>query len=90
MMTRFIPIIRTFAPFVAGMSQMTYKRFIGFNVLGAVLWVGLFLYAGYFFGNMPSVRKNFTLVILAILVVSILPIVYEAWKARKQSSNSEV
>ena len=82
-MTRFIPIIRTFAPFVAGMSGMKYPRFLAYNLGGAVLWVGLFLYAGYMFGNIPSVRKNFTLVILAILVVSVLPIVYEAWKARR-------
>jgi membrane-associated protein len=82
-MTRFIPIFRTFAPFVAGMSGMTYPRFIMYNVIGALLWVGIFLYAGYFFGNIPSVRKNFTLVILAILVVSVMPIIYEIWKARR-------
>lgn len=84
-MTRFIPIIRTFAPFVAGMSGMKYPRFISYNIAGAFLWVGLFLYAGYFFGNMPGVRKNFTMVILAILVVSVLPIVYEAWRARRHA-----
>ncbi len=84
-MTRFIPIFRTFAPFVAGMSGMTYPRFIAYNVIGALLWVGIFLYAGYFFGNIPSVRKNFTMVILAILVVSVMPIVYEIWKARREA-----
>lgn len=84
-MTRFVPIIRTFAPFVAGMSGMKYPRFIAYNIAGALLWVGIFLYAGYFFGNIPSVRKNFTLLILAILVVSVLPIVYEAWKAHRVS-----
>ena len=83
-MTRFIPIIRTFAPFVAGMSGMKYPKFIAYNVIGALAWVGIFLYAGYFFGNIPSVRKNFTLLILAILVVSVLPIVYEAWKAYRE------
>lgn len=82
-MTRFIPIFRTFAPFVAGMSGMTYPRFIVYNVIGALLWVGIFLYAGYYFGNIPSVRKNFTLLILAILVVSVLPIFYEVWKGHK-------
>lgn len=84
-MTRFIPIIRTFAPFVAGMSGMKYPKFIAYNVIGALLWVGIFLYAGYFFGNIPSVRKNFTILILAILVISVLPIFYEAWKAHKES-----
>lgn len=84
-MTRFVPIFRTFAPFVAGMSGMKYPRFIAFNIVGAVAWVGLFLYAGYHFGNIPAIRKNFTLLILGILVVSILPIVYEAWKARKNN-----
>jgi membrane-associated protein len=84
-MTRFIPIFRTFAPFVAGMSGMTYPRFIAYNVIGALLWVGIFLYAGYFFGNIPSVRKNFTMVILAILVVSVMPIIYEIWKARREA-----
>jgi membrane-associated protein len=83
-MTRFVPIIRTFAPFVAGMGGMSYKRFLMFNLLGALLWVGLFLYAGFYFGNFPVVRKNFTLLILAILVLSIMPIVYEAWKAKRK------
>lgn len=88
-MTRFVPIFRTFAPFAAGMSGMKYPKFLTFNLIGALAWVGIFLYAGYFFGNIPSVRKNFTLLILGILVVSILPIVYEAWKARKsQQPNS--
>jgi membrane-associated protein len=85
-MTRFVPIVRTFAPFAAGMGSMTYKRFMVYNVVGALLWVGIFLYAGFYFGNLPVVRKNFTLLIMAILVVSVLPIVYEAWKARKAKS----
>lgn len=84
-LTRFIPIIRTFAPFVAGMGGMKYPRFIAYNIIGALLWVGIFLYAGYFFGNIPGVRKNFTLVIMAILVVSVLPIVYEFWKAKREA-----
>ncbi|MES2675474.1 MAG: DedA family protein [Pseudomonadota bacterium] len=83
-MTRFVPIIRTFAPFAAGMSAMTYKRFLVYNVVGALLWVGLFLYAGYYFGNLPIVRKNFTLLIFGILILSVLPIVIEAWKARSK------
>lgn len=85
-LTRFVPIIRTFAPFVAGMSGMKYPKFIAYNIIGALLWVGIFLYAGYFFGNIPSVRKNFTMVILAILVVSVMPIIYEVWKARREAN----
>lgn len=83
-MTRFVPIVRTFAPFAAGMSAMTYKRFMVYNVVGALLWVGLFLYAGYYFGNLPIVRKNFTLLIFGILILSVLPIIFEAWKARSK------
>lgn len=82
-MTRFVPIFRTFAPFAAGMSGMTYRPFLMYNLIGALLWVGIFLYAGYWFGNLPAVRKNFTVLIFAILVVSVLPIFYEAWKARR-------
>jgi membrane-associated protein len=85
-MTRFVPIVRTFAPFAAGMGSMTYKRFMVYNCVGAFLWVGIFLYAGFYFGNLPVVRKNFTLLIMAILVVSVMPIVYEAWKARRSAS----
>ncbi len=84
-MTRFIPIIRTFAPFVAGMSGMKYPKFIAYNIIGALLWVGLFLYGGYFFGNLPIVRKYFTLLIMAILVISVIPIFVEVWKAHKAS-----
>lgn len=86
-MTRFVPIFRTFAPFAAGMSGMTYKRFLVYNVIGALLWVGIFLYAGYWFGNLPAVRKNFTLLIFAILIVSVMPIVYEAWKSRANNKD---
>lgn len=88
-MTRFIPIIRTFAPFVAGMSGMKYPKFIAYNVIGALLWVGIFLYLGYFFGNQPLVRKNFTVLIFGILIVSVLPIFYEAWKAHKAAKAVE-
>jgi membrane-associated protein len=74
---RFVPIVRTFAPFVAGMGSMTYSRFFLFNVVGAILWIGLCGFAGYLFGNMPIVKKNFSLVILGIIFISILPGVFE-------------
>lgn len=80
---RFVPIIRTYAPFVAGIGVMPYRRFLLFNVVGAVLWVILLTYAGFFFGNLPLVKKNLTLVILGIIVLSILPGVIEVWRARR-------
>ncbi len=81
---RFAPIVRTFAPFVAGMGQMTYRRFMAYNVIGGVLWIAMFLVGGYLFGNLESVRKNFTLVIMGIIVVSILPGVFEYWRERRR------
>lgn len=82
-LTRFAPIIRTFVPFAAGMGAMHYGRFMAYNVAGGVAWVAIFLYAGYFFGNLPAVRENFTLLILAIVVLSFVPVVVEWWRARK-------
>jgi membrane-associated protein len=73
---RFMPIIRTFAPFVAGVGTMRYLRFFTFSILGNVLWVTLFSLAGYFFGNIPLIRKNFTLAIFAIIFVSLLPMIF--------------
>lgn len=81
-LARFVPIVRTFAPFVAGTGEMDYKRFMSFNVIGAILWVGLILPAGWFFGNIPIVKKNFELVVLGIIVISILPMVIEIAKAK--------
>lgn len=82
---RFIPIIRTFAPFVAGIGTMSYGRFATYNVVGGVLWVTLFLFAGYFFGGLPMIRSNFTLVIFAIILLSILPPVIEVIRDRKKA-----
>jgi len=81
---RFMPIVRTFAPFVAGVGAMTYSRFVVFNVVGAVLWVGLFTVLGYFFGNIPAVEENFTLVILAIIGLSVAPPVIEYLRGRSK------
>jgi membrane-associated protein len=79
---RFMPIIRTFAPFVAGVGKMEYGRFLAYNVGGGVLWISLFVYAGYYFGNIPAVEENFTLVIMAIILLSVLPGVVEFLRHR--------
>jgi membrane-associated protein len=70
---RFVPIIRTFAPFVAGIGRMTYARFLLYNVVGGIAWIASFVYAGYFFGNIPVVKRNFTLVVIAIIIISVMP-----------------
>lgn len=79
---RFVPIIRTFAPFVAGSGAMDYKKFMSFNVVGAVLWVGALLPAGWYFGNIPIVKENFELVVFGIIGISLLPIVIEVARAK--------
>jgi membrane-associated protein len=84
-MARFVPIVRTFAPFVAGIGQMTYRRFFIYNVVGAVAWVVLLTPMGYWFGQLPFVKKNFELVILAIIFLSVLPAVIEFWRERKST-----
>jgi len=83
-LARFIPIVRTFAPFVAGVGAMDYARFLAYNVGGAIAWVCLFVWAGYFFGNIPTVEENFTLVIMAIILLSVLPGVVEWLRSRRQ------
>ena len=82
-LARFVPIIRTFAPFVAGVSEMSYGYFITWNLVGGVSWVALFTLLGFFFGNIPFVQKNFELVIIAIILISLVPAVVEALKFRK-------
>jgi membrane-associated protein len=85
-LARFLPIIRTFAPFVAGVGQMPYPRFLAFSVAGSIAWVGLFVGAGYFFGNLAPVREHFTLVVMGIIAISLLPMAIEAvrgWLARR-------
>lgn len=82
-LARFVPIVRTFAPFVAGVGRMHYPRFLAYNVVGGIVWVGLFVWAGFFFGNLPVVKENFGLVIIAIIVLSVLPMVVEIIKARR-------
>jgi membrane-associated protein len=84
-LARFVPIVRTFVPFVAGVGRMTYSRFIAYNLVGGFLWIGLFTYMGYAFGNQPFVQKNFKYVILAIIFLSVLPMVFEGWRAWKES-----
>jgi len=82
---RFLPIIRTFAPFVAGIGRMDYKRFTIYNIVGCVAWLGAFIFGGYFFGNVPIVKQNLTIVILAIVVLSFVPSVLEVLRHRRNS-----
>ena len=84
-LARFVPIVRTFAPFVAGIGRMSYAYFATYNVVGGITWVVIFTLLGYFFGNIPFVKKNFELVIIVIILVSVLPMVFEWWKHRQEA-----
>jgi membrane-associated protein len=87
---RFVPIVRTFAPFVAGVGTMSYGRFLWFNVFGAFVWVVGFVGAGALFGNLPFIKDNFSKVILVIIVVSVLPIFIEWWKAKREAKHESM
>ena len=86
---RFMPIFRTFAPFVAGIGQMTYRKFVVFNIAGGILWIASFLLGGYYFGNIPAVKANFTLVLLVIVVISVLPGFIEYLRQRRCVSEKQ-
>ena len=85
-LARFVPIVRTFAPFLAGVGTMTYWRFASYNVVGGIVWVVFFVILGYAFGNIPIVEKYFEIVVIGIVFVSILPAVFEAWRARREAA----
>ena len=88
-LARFVPIVRTFAPFVAGVGQMSYPAFISYNIFGGIVWVALFTAAGYLFGNMEFVKHNFSLVVIAIVLISVVPMVIEAVKAQREGKQAE-
>ena len=84
-LARFVPIVRTFAPFVAGIGSMNYSRFITYNLIGGVVWVAIFVFLGYIFGNVPFVKQNFEIVTLAIVLISVLPMVFEYVRSRRRA-----
>jgi membrane-associated protein len=89
-LARFVPIVRTFAPFVAGVGKMSYGYFATYNVVGGAVWVTTFTLLGYFFGNLEFVKRNFELVIIAIILISVMPMFYEWWKTRREHKAEDV
>ena len=87
-LARFVPIVRTFAPFVAGLGKMSYLRFFTYNVAGGVLWIAVFVFGGFFFGNIRIIKENFTITIFAIIIISILPAVIEVFRERRRKGRS--
>ena len=86
-LARFMPFVRTFAPFVAGIGTMSYWRFMSYNVIGGIAWINIFGWLGYYFGNMPYIKKNFSLVIIAIVVISVIPAVIEYFKRKRRGAS---
>ena len=84
-MGRFVPIVRTFVPFLAGVAQMPYRTFFLYNVIGGVVWISSLMYAGYLFGNLPWVKKNLSLIVIGIVIVSVLPMVIKVWQERRKA-----
>lgn len=89
-LARFVPIVRTFAPFVAGVAKMHYGQFLSYNVIGAVVWVTIFVFAGYYFGNLPLVKNNFHYVMVVIVVISLVPIIFERIKSKRAASSCKM
>lgn len=87
-MARFVPIVRTFAPFVAGIGRMTYSYFLSYNVIGGLIWIALFVFGGYYIGNIPIIKDNFSIVTVLIILISVLPIAYEMIRNRLEASKS--
>src|SRR3989344_5318837 len=85
-LARFVPIVRTFAPFVAGVGKMKYSNFLLYNIVGGIVWTALFVFGGYYFGNLPIVKNNFSIMIIIIIVLSFIPLVWEYWKHKKSKA----
>ncbi len=88
-MGRFVPIVRTFVPFLAGVARMPYPKFFFYNVTGGIFWICSLMYAGYIFGNLPWVKENLSLIVIAIVIVSVLPLVWKIWQERRAQSHAK-